>query len=126
MIKKKLSILLSLSLAVLFISLLGTTSYAKELTLNDVKNFCYNYYLWQYPNGSTVNLVNNLNSSETEAFLQRFVNSANVNQGKYILSGVNGYILYWQYDTNGSSYTPYYYNGVVYYPSPRFTMAFKI
>lgn len=112
MIKKKLNIFLLPLLVVLFISLLGTISYAKELTLNDVKNFCVNYYKFQYgENADTTNLINNLNTTTTENFLQSWVNSAKNSQGRYILSGVNGYVLYWIYDgnaTNLNKYGPYY------------------
>lgn len=112
MIKKKLNIFLLPLLVVLFISLLGTISYAKELTLNDVKNFCVNYHKFLYgENADTTNLINNLNTTTTENFLQGWVNSAKNSQGRYILSGVNGYILYWIYDgnaTNLNKYGPYY------------------
>lgn len=119
MIKKKLNILLLLLLVVLFISLLGTTSFAKDLTDNDIKNFIYNYCIFYgYTNEQAEDYVtafSNLPNANdnTQLEIDRWKNIANnLYSGQYILYGINNRICLWRYggtDYNMTRYGPYFY-----------------
>lgn len=82
MIKKKLNILLLLSLALLSLNLLGTTCYARELTQDNIRNLFINFYKAKVNSVVPTNILNNINSAD----FSNWVSLLNSYQGKYIIS----------------------------------------
>lgn len=105
MIKKKLNILLLLSLVLLFISLLGTTSYAREFTQTELKNFMNNY-VDNFYNGTNYKTLYKQRIADMD--LTGWVDGIRGKQGTYLLmaygSGQYLYFYYFCWRPNNNNY----------------------
>lgn len=105
MIKKKLSILLLLLLAVLFIGSFST-SYALTLTENDIRNFCENSYKAKV----NVNIPSTVEQNIANADFSAWVNAISSNEGRWAIfySYGSAYLLVYNGSAaNLNTYTMY-------------------
>lgn len=124
---KKNFIGLSILLLVLLLGL-STTCYARELSSNDVKNFCLNYYKFLNGNNNVSDFISFLNSTESNNNIDGWVERINrdnfYSSNRWLLTGVNGFVCLWY--VNGSDqqmrdHHPYYYDGSVYVNTSYYT-----
>lgn len=110
MIKKKLNILLLLLLALLFISLLGTTSFARTLTQDEIRNFICNSYIFLNDSEPDTDFINSLNQVDFSSW----VTATETYEGQWYISMSNSYYIdfgyYYGNANNMNLYVPYIYN----------------